>query len=113
MDKTPGQVAAETFLNVDVEWKRGGTHVEMIGHDWADALFGMKIYEAPEPPPVIQIPAGFKFCSDEFRAKHDLWLLETFGRKEPIVAMGTAFFSGLYGWAVMNKSDIVRLTNLA
>ncbi len=29
MDKTPGQVAAETFLNVDIEWKRGGTHAEM------------------------------------------------------------------------------------
>lgn len=73
---------------------------------------GIKVYEAPEPQPVIQIPDEFKFCSDEFRAKHNLWLLETFGRREPIVPKGRALFSTSYGWAVMNRSDIVRLMNV-
>lgn len=82
----------------------------MFGYSPFDSIFGMRILAAPEPPPVIRIPDSFEFCSDEFRAIHNRWLLETFGRREPVVRAGTALFSSMYGFAIMNQSDIVKLS---
>ncbi|MEN6540851.1 MAG: hypothetical protein ABFC67_14685 [Mizugakiibacter sp.] len=44
----------------------------------------MKIVVSPliKPVPVLQIDPHFKWCTDEYRAKHNAWLLERFGTKE-------------------------------
>lgn len=52
-------------------------------------LFGMKVIVSPviQPVPVLQISPDFKWCSDEFRAKHNAWLLERFGTKDVVYVM--------------------------
>ncbi len=45
---------------------------------------GMRVVVSPliTPVPKIQIRADFKWCSDEFRANFNQWLLDEFGTKE-------------------------------
>lgn len=46
-------------------------------------LFGMPVYESPliRSVPKIQLSPGFKYCTPEFRAEMNQWLLEQFGTK--------------------------------
>jgi len=47
-------------------------------------LGGRKVVVSPllEAGPVIKIPDHFQWCTDEYRARHNKWLLERFGAKE-------------------------------
>lgn len=58
-------------------------------------LYGMKVVVNPNIPrlPAIQIDPKFEWCSDEFRAKHNAWLLERFGYVDQVLFM-TEPFSG-------------------
>lgn len=52
-------------------------------------LFGIPVIVHPaiKPVPAIQIDPDFKWCSDEFRAKHNAWLLERFGTVRQMLMM--------------------------
>lgn len=51
---------------------------------------GLKVVvnEYIKPVPYLQIAPDFKWCSDEFRAKHNAWLLERFGAYDPVYMIG-------------------------
>ena len=55
-----------------------------------EILMGMKVVVSPyiKPVPVLQIAHDFIWCSDEFRAKYNAWLLERFGTFEPTYMIG-------------------------
>lgn len=56
---------------------------------------GMRIVVSPllGPRPVLQIDPNFKWCTDEYRAKHNAWLLERFGMTEDaIIRSGDTVF---------------------
>jgi hypothetical protein len=49
-----------------------------------DTFFGIKILpsEHVQPVPVLQLHPDFPWCTPEFRAKTNAWLLERFGTME-------------------------------
>ena len=60
-------------------------------------ICGMRVVVSPlvGPVPKIQIRPDFKWCSDEFRARFNKWLLDEFGTKEVayMVSGGTVVVS--------------------
>ncbi len=46
---------------------------------------GMEVFEEPPPPPTVQLSKDFKWCSDDFRAQTNVWLVERFGFRHPIL----------------------------
>ena len=70
---------------------------------------GMKIIEAPEYP-VLQLSNNFQWCSDDFRADMNMWLLKTFGTRS-LVPKGTAYIlAGRY--AIMRSEGIAKVINI-
>lgn len=55
---------------------------------------GIQIHESPHitPVPVIKTRPDFEWCSEEFRAKHDAWLLERFGTYDPAYVVNREIF---------------------
>lgn len=49
-----------------------------------NTFFGIKVVESPhvQPVPVLQLSPTFEWCTPEFRAKTNAWLLERFGTME-------------------------------
>ena len=52
-------------------------------------LYGMKVIVSPlmRPVPVLKTSLSFKWCTPAVRAKHDAWLLERFGTRDPGLRM--------------------------
>ena len=79
-----------------------------------NTLLGLNIIESPhvQPVPVLQLRPQFVWCSDEFRAEMNAWLLEMFGTKEVMYVFdGRALglnSSGIF----MNPKHIAMIKNL-
>jgi hypothetical protein len=61
-----------------------------------NSVFGaIKFVESPfvQPVPVLQLHPDFPWCTPEFRAKTNAWLLERFGMQE----VAYMFQSGTFG----------------
>ena len=63
-----------------------------------------------QPRPKMKLKPGL--CSPEFEAEMNLWLLDFFGLAEPVVPRGTVYISQMYGFAVMNRQDVAKISNL-
>jgi len=72
-------------------------------------ILGFPVYINPLlddlAPPKISISPDFKWCSDEFRAKHNAWLLERFGREEFVcIKTASCYF--------VNKATFLKLKSM-
>jgi len=51
--------------------------------NYFNSIYGMPVYEVqPKYEPVLQISKDFKWLTDEARAKHNAYLLKTFGTRD-------------------------------
>jgi hypothetical protein len=75
-------------------------------------FMGMRVYEAPDPPPKIQLSAECaELVGPEFAAQVNCWLLIRFGRRESIFDGDRAFILGGYGM-VLSKANAARLWSI-
>jgi len=75
-------------------------------------FIGMPVYEAPDPPPKIQLS---KECAElvgpEFAAQVNCWLLIRFGRRESMLDGNRAFILGGYG-IVMSRDNAAFIRSI-
>jgi len=68
-------------------------------------FMGMPVYEAPDPPPKIQLSKEWAdLIGPEFAAQVNCWLLIRFGRRESPFDGNRAFLLGGYG-IVMSRDN--------
>lgn len=100
----------------EIERKCGPSPARMgafLGDYMRDGFAGMKVFEAPESPPKIELrditlSDGTKLFTPEFRAETNLWLLEQFGRREELRMLKTHFFT--FGdMLIGSKENVGRL----
>ena len=76
-------------------------------------FYGFRMIEVPvRMVPKLQIRTEFKYCSDEFRAEMDSWLLGMFGAEEECpIPKDTYFMLGDYG-ILARPEGIVNLKGI-
>jgi len=53
-----------------------------------ETLYGVRIRVSPlARRPVLQLSPDFKWCSPEFRAKQNEWLLQMFGERDTVIPL--------------------------
>lgn len=69
---------------------------------------GMRVHEIPTKyEPVLQLSEDFKWVSDEFRTKQNLWLLEKFGTRDvSIVPLDMAL---MFNGNIMLRQDQIGI----
>jgi len=73
-------------------------------------LFGMPLYEAPDPPPKIQLSKQVaELVGPDFAAQVNCWLLTRFGRRESMFDGGRAYMLAGFGLVTSkNTAAIIR-----
>ena len=66
-------------------------------------LYGVPVYKEPLPPQKIKLSERIN-VSPQFRADFDAWLLETFGRQDPLLGRNQVLFMGQYGYLCSHES---------
>ena len=57
--------------------------LDMYPGSYPGSIYGMPVYEIqPKYEPVLQLSEDFKWCTDEFRAKQNAYLLKVFGTRD-------------------------------
>lgn len=75
-----------------------------------DTYAGLRIHiQEPRFEPVITLKTGL--CSFQFEREMQMWLNNIFGTRDVTpIKLGQAIVSPIYGFAVMRREDVVKLS---
>lgn len=71
---------------------------------------GLKVYEEPLPPPKLKLAAHIQI-EDELREEFDAWLLDMFGREDPILEKDKCFIMETMGVVIVPNGQLSVLTS--
>lgn len=76
-----------------------------------ETLYGVRVHVSPlARRPVLQLSPDFEWCSPEFRAKQNAWLLQMFGERDMVVSLpdGSVMISPEMHRALRRESERSR-----